>query len=514
MFALAARPALAQQPPAPGPPRAQDEMETLLRDYKVVTEEGHKLVELSLAQALALSLGRSISLQATRIGETLSESQITAARERNNPELAQSLDYGRSSTVFPSFGAGSRTDAATYQATLSKKLSSGMEVAAIFREQHQDVTGFEVDSGGSPTNFGSSTPFETSALTGQITIPFFQDYGDVNDVPIRLAEVGLETSRNNTRLGQLDLLRLVATTYWDLVGIRERIRVQGEAVKLSEQLLQDNRIRLEAGVLSPADVKVSEAQLAKDRQSLLTSRVDERRIEDQVRAALNLESLEYGLKPVETPTLRKGKFELDPLLLKAFANDPTLANLQSDLERNRYQTQESENKDKTNLDLALKYTLNGYGKNPGDTPANFTDADLHGYGATLTWTVPLFDTKTREELAQRRLERAQIELRLASARSDLTVRTQTARRQLQLAEEEVNTARVTVSLQNELLQNEIERFKLGESTSFQVAQVQQDFLLARQEEILSRIRYEKTFLELLLITGDIYSQYGLPPQQP
>ena len=77
-------------------------------------------------------------------------------------------------------------------------------------------------------------------------------------------------------------------------------------------------------------------------------------------------------------------------------------------------------------------------------------------------------------------------------------------------EEEVKTARVAVSLQNELLQNEIERFRLGESTSFQVAQAQQDNALARQREILARIRYEKIFLDLLLVTGDIFAQYGLP----
>jgi len=267
-------------------------------------------------------------------------------------------------------------------------------------------------------------------------------------------------------------------------------------------------------VLSPADVKVSETQLAQDRQNLLSSRVDQSRIEDQVRAALDLGALDYGLKPVESPTLRQGPFDLNALLLKTFANDPSLANLQANLEANRYQTEEALNKDRTNLDLALKYTLNGYGRDTSDATGNLSQTDLHGYGATLTWTVPLFDTTTRETIAQRRIERAQIELRVSNARSELTVQMQAVRRLLQLNDEAVRTARITVSLQNELLQNEIERFKLGESTSFQVAQVQQDFLRAQQSEILARINYEKTFLELLLITGDIYSQYGLPGDQP
>jgi outer membrane protein TolC len=505
-----------QEPAAQAPslPSPQEQLAALLKNYQIVTEDGRQVVELTLSQALALALERSITLQATQLGESIAGSQIRAAQERNNPELSQSADYGRSVSAFPSFGRGSRTDALTYSATLSKKLANGMELSAIFTEQNQDVTGFDITTDGEASNFGASTSFETSSLTGQVTIPFFQDSGAVNDVPIRLAEVGLRTSRNTTRQTRLDLLRLVATTYWDLAGIRERIRVEAEAVKLSEQLLRDNRARLEAGVLSPADVKVSESQLAQDRKNLLTSRVAMQRIEDLVRAALNLEALEYGLKPVESPALREGEFELEPLLRKTLSNDPALANLEAELERNRHDTEQSLNKARTNLDLALKYTLNGFGKNTSGAAGNLTNTDLQGYGATLTWTVPLFDTETAEEIAQRRLERAQIELRLANRRSELTVQAQTVRRQLRLAEEEVRTARVAVSLQNELLQNEIERFRLGESTSFQVAQVQQDFLRAQQNEILTRISYEKIFLELLLLTGDIHSQYALPPEPP
>ena len=44
---------------------------------------------------------------------------------------------------------------------------------------------------------------------------------------------------------------------------------------------------------------------------------------------------------------------------------------------------------------------------------------------------------------------------------------------LELAEQEVSTARVVVKLAEEQLQNEIERFKLGQGTSFQVSQFQQ-----------------------------------------
>ena len=52
-------------------------------------------------------------------------------------------------------------------------------------------------------------------------------------------------------------------------------------------------------------------------------------------------------------------------------------------------------------------------------------------------------------------------------------------------------------------------FLMGCCLAWQVAEAQQDNALARQREILARIRYEKIFLDLLLVTGDIFAQYGL-----
>ena len=61
--------------------------------------------------------------------------------------------------------------------------------------------------------------------------------------------------------------------------------------ELSEKLLRDNQARLEAGVLNSTEVRITETQLMRNRHSLLSSRLDALRIEDQVRAALNLKNL-------------------------------------------------------------------------------------------------------------------------------------------------------------------------------------------------------------------------------
>ena len=86
-----------------------------------------------------------------------------------------------------------------------------------------------------------------------------------------------------------------------MVGLLETIEVKKKAVELSEKLLRDNQARLEAGVLNSTEVRTTETQLMRNRQSLLSSRLDALRIEDQVRAALNLKNLPVGLFPSDKP---------------------------------------------------------------------------------------------------------------------------------------------------------------------------------------------------------------------
>ena len=73
----------------------------------------------------------------------------------------------------------------------------------------------------------------------------------------------------------------------------------------------------------------------------------------------------------------------------------------------------------------------------------------------------------------------------------------------------MGTAQAVSRLSEEQLKNEIERLKLGKSTSFQVSQYQQDLARSRQQEIMIRVRFEKSFLELLVLTEDLYDYYQL-----
>jgi len=161
------------------------------------------------------------------------------------------------------------------------------------------------------------------------------------------------------------------------------------------------------------------------------------------------------------------------------------------------------------LDLNLSYVLNGYSKNQFGGIADFGKSDLHGMNITLTWKVPLGDQATIENIQRKRLEQQQLTLQIEDRKSQLNVSTQSLLRSLSLIEKEKQTAAAVSKLSKDQLRNEIERFKLGKSTSYRISQYQQDVVQAEQQEILIRIRQEKIRVELLALTGEFNEKYEL-----
>ena len=507
------------------PAHSHESLRVILESFglKVRNEDGGLVVEATLPQILTLAMERNLSLESVRVNEMVAQSVLRAARDRLHPTLTNTLNYGRSRSPLLSSSATSPyplsitgSDSVNLSAEYSQPLGNGMSYGLTYTEKRlRALSGSFAEEGGDYSGTKSGEWIDASELKGAFSIPIYQDYGsEFQNLPVRRGELGLAGSRVAIRSLEQNILELTASTYWDLVATIENVNVQREAVALSRQLLEDNRQRLKSGVISPFDVRVTETQLALEQELLLNARSEVARIEDQARAILNLEVAGITLSPLEKPRVRTARFLFPELLEKAYRNSNPLRQLEADLSANALDLDEVRNDDLPNLDLELNYTLTGYSESPAGGISGFGEPGTDSYGATLTWKMPLFDVTTREKIQQRKLERTKLELDITTLRSELTVRLQGVLRQIRLAKEEVATAGVSRNLAEEQLKNEIVRMQVGESTSFQVAQFQQDASAARVREILAQLKYERNFLGLLLITGEIYNEYGITPTHP
>ncbi len=485
----------------------QDEVDALLKQVELEEIDGRRYARVELGLILQLAQERGTNLLSARRGVEIARRGVVAAEARNEPVWVNAVQQGES----VSLGASSnyQTSYTTLSSTLRKATSTGIVYNLNYTDTTSRTALMTRSDSGDLTTGDYSDPANSVKLTVSADIPLIQDWGsDVNDLPVRLAEVGVRRSELGVRQTEDLTLKQIASIYWDLVGLVETNEVQKQAVTLSERLLRDNKARLGAGILKPIDVSQAETQLLRDQQALRSTENSRLGVEDQVRAALNLPELPVGLLPEDRPGIRKLTLSSKELLKRAYAEDVQLAQLEAAQQQTGYELLQAENRDATNLDLNLSYVLNGYSAD-GSATSDLSNANLHGYSASLTWTLPLGGTATEEGIAQKRLAAEQNQLQIDQRRSEVQVALQATLRALELSKIEINTTQSLLQLTQDQLQNELERFRLGQSTSFQVAQFQQEVAKAQQNEILARIRYEKTYLELLTLTGSLHSEYQL-----
>ncbi|MCH9045171.1 MAG: hypothetical protein IIA40_03585, partial [SAR324 cluster bacterium] len=151
----------------------QTDLKALLESFgfTVVEEDGRRIVEVTMRDVLNLALERNLALKSVRVEEMIAQSGLKAARERLNPTLTSTVDYGRE--LFPSlfFSPGGNfltlngTDTITLSSEYSKPTESGIEYGLTFIEERtRSRSLILVDEGDDPTNFSTGDWLESSAL--------------------------------------------------------------------------------------------------------------------------------------------------------------------------------------------------------------------------------------------------------------------------------------------------------------------------------------------------------------
>jgi outer membrane protein TolC len=500
----------------------------LLERFTLVTENDQILVEVSMRNLLLLALERATLMDILSINKKIATEAYNASKEIYHPNLTTTFGTQRALTVTGTNISGSvlnpytgktasflglqATDVTALSTTWSKKTTSGIAYSLGYQKASSQInTGGYAEEGDSFNGWEKyDDSLYTDKLIAAISVPIFQDWGEINKFSEYKSLIGLESTEIESKRTVLDLLEQVAGIYWDLVGVENNILTLQASENLSLQFVADTKVRMELGVLDPIEVKQGESQLLLVQQNLLTENFQKKQIEDQIKVALNLEDIPYGYRATEKMMLRRESFDFETLLKTVHENNQDLALLESQLKLNGIQLKEAQNQAKTNLDFNLQYQFNGYGKSTASASSLVSETNLHDYQLGLSWTVPLFDKQTPQIIRQRSLEHSRLILQIDNVKAQLKVTLQSILRNLQVAEQGIKLASASVELARDLLEKETEKFKLGNNTSFRVAQVQQDLTDAQKNKTLSQVSYEKAYLKLLIITGRIIKQFELP----
>src|SRR3984957_11033646 len=239
---------------------------------------------LSLQDAISLALENNLAIDVERYTPWLNEVNLLRARSGVNglvpfdPTVTGSLNIQDSVTPLnnPLFAGviPSGTTTPTNQIPLPFVQHIGN---ANVQYNQNFLTGTQLQVGmtnnRTSSNFGFLNlynPDVQSALSVTITQPLLRGFGVLPNTRLiieakRTIKVGLSQLEQQV----MATTAQVSNDYWELVYARESVKVEEAALGVSQQLFDENLMRLQIGTLSSLDVLTAQSQLASDKQALV-----------------------------------------------------------------------------------------------------------------------------------------------------------------------------------------------------------------------------------------------------
>ena len=214
---------------------------------------------------------------------------------------------------------------------------------------HNNLYNFGVSQGfSSGTTVGVAWDNTRSSASNQVNLfnPSVQSSLYVNIYQQLLNGFGKSVNRrniviakNNRRIADLAFSQQAITTitntitsYWELAYAVENVKVQQQAVTVSEKLYNDNKKQLEIGTMAPLDVTRAESELATDRQNLIVAQTAQLQQQQALRNAISKDPMAPNVANVEivptdkpTPPAIIEAPNFEDAVREAFANRPDLA---------------------------------------------------------------------------------------------------------------------------------------------------------------------------------------------
>lgn len=319
-------------------------------------------IEMSLVDAIQMSLQNNLDIKVASYDPLQRQQDVVfqqAVFDPNLTGLAQKSDNKQPSlNVFDVGAAGTIASIESttnfFQTTFTDPLSYGASYLVDLQMTRQ-------------TSNSANAVFPTtyfSQLRFQYDQSLLRDFGTKNNkTQIVIAQNNEKISQSQFRDQVLTTLKATEDAFWELVFARDDLEVKTESLRLAEELLKLNRIKVDVGTLPPIEITQAEAEVANREQGVIVAENAVRNAEDNLRGVVNMphESMNWS-RPI-VPTDEPSFVELEVDLFKAFevglANRPDLE--QARLNINTAETQMALDRNQLKWDLNFRgsFTLQG-----------------------------------------------------------------------------------------------------------------------------------------------------------
>jgi outer membrane protein TolC len=362
--------------------------------------------------------------------------------------------------------------------------------------------------------------FYTSRLGVGVTQSLLRGFGsDVNLADLRQARLDTRLSEYELRGFSESLVAQVEQTYWAFALARRQIEIVEESLKIARQQLDETRELIAVGRLAETELAAVQAEVAAQEQGLINARSELDKTQLGLLRLLNppggdLWQREISL--IHQPRLPEiamddvGVYVRVARRMRPLLNEARLRVMRGDL-----QLVKTRNGLLPMMDLFVTLGKSGYSDSFGDSVSDLTGSNYDAL-VGLRFEYPFFNREAEGVNRRALLSRDQAAGALVNLEQLVELDVRTAYIEVNRAKQQIAASSATRRFDAEKFRTESEKFRVGKSTNFLVAQAQRDLLVSRIAEVRAVANYLTALVDLYLKDGTLLERHGIaaPGREP
>ena len=436
---------------------------------------------LTLESAIASALANNFTIAATRFTPQIARARQVSAAGAFDPVLSANLT--RSDTRLEPFNPLSGLHAPLYveksdvlSVSLGGKLPFGLQYALVGQaENYRD------------TDSDSLLQDKYASFAGiRLTQPLLRGFGfGANLAGVRLARAQRNISRAVYQQAVTDTVTRTIAAYNNLYYAQQAYENAVRSRHLADNLLAENRRRVEVGSMAPADVTIAAARVARIENGVIQSEQALSEARHYLLTLISAATQPAGDQPLfiappvvlPTPTLDRTAD-----LARAYERRPDYRQALENIRRAQSDLADSRSAALPQVDLVGSYGYAGSGRTFDDAYRHAREKDTPAWTAGAVVNLPLPLREGRGRVRASTLTLAQARTELARLEQQIAVEVANAASQIVATARRVEAARRARQLADESLVAEQKRLQVGQSDTFTVLQFQELLAAAEQGE--------------------------------
>jgi outer membrane protein len=526
-------------------------------------------LQITLQDAVEFALENSLDISVARYNPWIADTDILRTKAGGQGRGTPGADFPTSQANIDPFNQlpsydpilSATTSLDSRTTPVNNPFLSGTGLGANVQGLHSHASIFDVAyqqsfTPGTTVNVGwnntrssstSAANFFNPSVQSSLTAGFSQQL--LNGFGSFVGRRNILIAKNNRKIADLVFVNQAITTvtsaitaYWELVYARENVKVQQQAVAVSEKLYNDNKKQLEIGTMAPLDVTRAASEVASDRQNLIVAQTTQLQDEQVLKNAMTKNPLAPNLINVEiiptdlpTPPAATESASFEDAIQEAFVKRPDLQEQVYNLKNSGIEVRATKNALLPTLTLSGQYSSSGLAGNSPITgtpivtatpapivdsagnPVTITGADgvqtpifqstttapvigasQQGFGtaqnqiftnqfpdyfASLNLFLPLRNRSAQADNARAMLTQRQLETQLQQLKNAALLDVRNTYIALEQDRARVDAAIKARELQKQTFEAEQKKYTLGASTVYNVILTQRDYVTAQGVEL-------------------------------